>query len=265
MNYLLDKKLRQRKFLKLSLALPALIILIYFHAGIFRGLSSLSHAVFRPIFIFGNNTGGKFSSIGSFFSSRKSLTLANEQLKSELDATSAKLANYNSLLDDNNQLKEILGRKKDSAPRVLAGILSKPNQSPYDTLVIDVGDSNGVKKGDTVFALGNIPIGHVEMVYGSSSKIILFSSPGYKTDVIVPGKNIFAEAIGRGGGNFEILLPRDVSLERGAEITLPGINSYVVGIMEAVISDPRDSFQRALLVSPVNIQEIKFVEVELQK
>jgi len=34
------------------------------------------------------------------------------------------------------------------------------------------------------------------------------------------------------------------------------------GTVETIISDPRDSFQKALLVSPVNIQEIKFVEVE---
>jgi len=58
-------------------------------------------------------------------------------------------------------------------------------------------------------------------------------------------------------------LPRDFVLEKRTEIILPGITPYIVGIVETIISDPRDSFQKALLVSPVNIQELKFVEVEL--
>ena len=46
------------------------------------------------------------------------------------------------------------------------------------------------------------------------------------------------------------------------EVVLPGINSYVLGTISTIISDPRDSYQIALLASPVNIQQLKFVEVE---
>ena len=60
-----------------------------------------------------------------------------------------------------------------------------------------------------------------------------------------------------------MILPRDFVLEKGTEVVLPGITPYVIGIVQTIISDPRDSFQKALLSSPVNIQEIKFVEVEL--
>ena len=70
------------------------------------------------------------------------------------------------------------------------------------------------------------------------------------------------EAIGRGGGNFEMILLRDFVLKEGTEIVLPGIVPFVLGKVKAIISDPRDSFQKALLVSPVNIQEIRFVQVE---
>ena len=45
---------------------------------------------------------------------------------------------------------------------ILSAILSKPNQSPYDTLIIDVGTQEGLKTGDTVFALGNVPIGRID-------------------------------------------------------------------------------------------------------
>jgi len=75
-------------------------------------------------------------------------------------------------------------------------------------------------------------------------------------------RNIFMQVVGRGGGNFEIILPRDLIVQKGTEVVLPGIKPFVLGIVKSFISDPRDSFQKALLVSPVNIQEIKFVEVE---
>ena len=67
--------------------------------------------------------------------------------------------------------------------------------------------------------------------------------------------------IERGGGNFEMILPRDFILERGSVVTLPGIFPYVVAIVDTIISDPRDSFAKILLTSPINIQELKFVEV----
>ena len=48
----------------------------------------------------------------------------------------------------------------------------------------------------------------------------------------------------------------------GCQIVLPGINPYVLATVSTIISDPRKKKQKALLASPVNIQELKFVEVE---
>jgi hypothetical protein len=92
--------------------------------------------------------------------------------------------------------------------------------------------------------------------------VILFSNPREKTEVVVSGKNIFIELVGRGGGNFEMATSKDLVLDKGMEVVLPGINPYTVAIVEKNISDPRDSFDKVLLVSPINIQEIKFVQVE---
>src|SRR3989344_1361435 len=175
------------------------------------------------------------------------------------------MSNYNSILIENINLKEILGRKNEKTAMILAAVLSKPNQSPYDTIIIDAGTKQGLKTGDVIFALGNIPIGRVSNVYPNSSKVILFSNSGEKMQVVISGKDVFMEVVGRGGGNFEMILPRDFILVKGDQVVLPGITSYVLGIVETIISDPRDPFVKALLVSPANIQELKFVQVELQK
>ena len=107
--------------------------------------------------------------------------------------------------------------------------------------------------------------------YLEFSKVVLFSSSGEKTEVVISlgqnpvsgsNKNIFMDLVGRGGGNFEMVLPRDFTLTKDDKVVLPGISSYVVASVESTISDPRDPFMKALLVSPVNIQDLKFVEVE---
>lgn len=227
----------------------------------FDGLSYVSHKIFSPVLVVGNNLGQKFKTTFAYFASKNSLYKENQTLQAKINEEEARMENHNALLQENESLKETLGRKNEGVSMVLGAILSKPNQSPYDILLIDVGVNKGIKKGNVVFADGNLPIGRVETVYDNSSKVILFSSPRERTQVIV-GSNVFMELVGRGGGNFEMILPRDFMLKEGDQVILPGIRPYVVGTVEKIISDPRDAYLKALFLSPVNIQELKFVEVE---
>lgn len=262
MSYLLDKKTQRKKFLRIAFGVIFLIILVYFRSSIFSGLAYVAGGVFRPVLIAGNNIGEKFKNLGAYFASKKSLFLENENLKSQILASEADRANYASVVAENESLKEILGRKNEKKTTILASILAKPNQSLYDTLLIDVGISQEIKVGNIVFAGGNVPIGRVAEISANSAKVILFSNPGEKTQAIISEKNISLELVGRGGGNFEIIIPRDLTLQKGDQVVMPGLNPYLLAVVETIISDPRDPFTKALLVSPVNIQEIKFVEIE---
>ena len=225
----------------------------------------MSHIIFRPVLVLGNNFGDKFVNIKSYFISKNSLYLQNQNLQSKVTEDETRMSNYNSILAENINLKEILGRKGEKTVMILAAILSKPNQSLYNTLVIDTGINKDIKVGNIVFALGNVPIGRIAETYLNSSKVVLFSNAGEKTQIVISGKDIFLEVTGRGEGNFEMIMPQDFTLVKGDQVVLPGIVPYVLGIVETVIFDLRDPFVKALLVSPVNIQELKFVEVELQK
>jgi cell shape-determining protein MreC len=237
-------------------------LLFYFRASIFSGFSYVGLGVFRPVISVGNNLGEKLKSINAYFSSKDSLYRENEDLKLKLDSDRENRANYDSVVAENIELKDILGRKNEQVDMILGVVLAKPNQSIYDTLLIDIGINHGVKVGDKVFASGNIPIGTIREVYPSSAKVVLFSNSGEVTSVIVSGKNVSMELVGRGGGNFEMTMPRDFTLLKGDQVVLPSINNHVVAIVETIISDSRDAFQKAILVSPVNFQQLKFVQVE---
>ena len=259
MSYLLDKKLKRKKYSSIFFFLIMFVFLVYFRADFFYGLSQVTNFVFRPFLVLRTNIGNKFANTFSYFSSKQTLSKELEDLKSQLAFSEARMFNYDFILSENEKLKEILDRKNPETDMILAVILGKGDQSAYDTLIIDVGTKHGVNTGDMVYALGNVPVGRVGSVYEDSSRVILFTNAGEKTQVII--KEIFFELIGRGGGNFEMILPRDIVLNKGEFAILPGITPYVVGVVETIISDPRDSFKKALLTSPVNIEELKFVEI----
>lgn len=262
MSYLLDKKIKRRKTEKVILVTIAIILFFFFRNSIFKGFSFAFHFVSRPFLVLGNNIGNGFENLGVYFNTQKNLYLENEVLKFQLKENEAKMSNYNSVLDENEKMKEMMKRKNIGENFVLSVILAKPNRSFYDTLIIDTGLDDGISPGKRVFAYGYIPIGFVSEVYQNSAKIVLYSSPGEKTDVIISGSDVFIQIIGRGGGDFEMILPRDFSVQMGNEVVLPGIKSFVVAKIEKIISDPHDSFQKVLLKSPTNIFELKSVEVE---
>ena len=265
MNYLLDKKNKRKKIFYIIIFVFLFFLFFYFQTPLFNNLSSFSYFIFRPVLILQNKLGDTFHNFNTVFTFKNSLKKQNEELQLKLLENNALLLNYNSILNENVQIKEILGRKNEKTNFLLSAILFQPNQSPYDTLVIDVGLVDGVEVGDLVFALGNIPIGHIVVAHTNSSKVVLLSNSGNITEVTLVGKNVLMQLIGRGGGNFEMILPRDFILEQNSLVVLPGIYSYVVAIVQTTISDPRDSFTKSLLTSPVNVQELKFVEVKLSK
>ena len=261
MNYLLDKKAKNKKITQIVLIGLFLLFVIYFRNPIYKGLASIAQTVFHPVIFLGDNASKRFSGMKYFFKSKQSLFDENNDLKNKLNEASAKVSSFETILNENKELKESMGRANIETEFILGVIISKPINSLYDTLLIDAGENDGVQVGKDVFAFGNIPIGKISEVYDKTSKVLLFSSPGEKTEVILPGRNIYETIGGRGGGNFELSLVRDITLSPGEELVLPGINPYVIARVETVISDPRDSFQKVLLVSPVNIQELKFVEI----
>lgn len=192
--------------------------------------------------------------------SKRSLALDNASLRQK-NAEQENLAAVNKALEkENADLKFLLGRT-DSTDRILASVLSKPNVSPYDTLVIDVGTNNGVHVGDRVIALGDFVVGFVSNVYPTTAQVTFFSSPGQKTEVKIGEAGIGATAEGRGGNNFAAALPRDTIVAKGDVVTLASFDTQVFAVVESVLSNSTDAFKTVLFKNPVNIFTIDWVEV----
>jgi cell shape-determining protein MreC len=180
----------------------------------------------------------------------------------EITALRLSMSDYQILKKENEDLKELLGRLPISKDFVLGNILTKPNHSPYDTIVIDIGSSDNVSEGSLVYANGNIPIGNIGKVYEKTSLVTLYSNPGQKTEGFMDITNASVLLTGRGGGNFEMIIPVDLTAEKGTVIFLPGNNSEILALVDEIISRPSDPFKKVILSSPVNIQNLKWIQVK---
>ncbi len=208
--------------------------------------------------------GEQFSSfntqLSSIFYSKSSLLEENETLKKEIRDISLKLLDRNLLYEENLSLKERLGRS-ENVQTVVARVIARPPQSLYDTLVVDAGSKEGIKVGEKVLYGDNIMIGEIAEVFEKNSKVKLFSSSGENINVTVGKQAVPALAVGAGGGNFEIKIPRNTPVSLGDSILAPSIMPHLLGVIEYMEPKESDPFERILFKSPISPLEIETVEI----
>ena len=76
---------------------------------------------------------------------KSSIAALNENLLKENADLKLGMIDYQILKDENIQLKELLGRIRPKNDFILANILTKPNISPYDTIIVDIGSDNNIQ------------------------------------------------------------------------------------------------------------------------
>ncbi len=251
------KRQKSRKFFWFLL----LVLILFFYSNIISLLGGVFEFVAYPVWITKSELSERAINPLGFANSKKSLLVSVNQLKKEKKELELMLEDRNLLLKENLELKEILDRK-EGRDLLLASVLAKPNISIYDSLVLDAGSNLGVKKGDRVFADGNILIGEIEEAQNKTSRTKLYSSADEKTDVYVGLNNVLAIAIGQGGGNFIIQLPKDLDIQVDDPVFVAGISSSSIGLVVEINTTPTDSFQTLLVKSNVNLFELGWVQVE---
>jgi cell shape-determining protein MreC len=222
--------------------------------------SQIAQAVAVPLWKAESFVGSPFVFIENRFTSQQKLIEKNVELESQLNSVAGEIADRNALADQNEMLKTMLGRTNKSNT-LLAAVLSRPDQTPYDTLIVDAGSNFGIKQGDEVLADNTILIGSISAVYSNSSQVTLFSAPNEKIPVSVGASHIATTAIGQGGGNFIITLPRGVAVKEGDTISAPDLTVQVFGTVSTIEMTNNDSFQTIRFNSPITISQLALVTI----
>ncbi len=185
------------------------------------------------------------------------------RLRTQVAVLEAKLADRDALYKETLDLKERLGRSDVPGTRILAGVLLSPPWSPYDTLVVDAGEAQGIKLGDLVYAGGQTLIGHVTEVYATTARVELFSAPGATYQATLRGEIPMALE-GQGGGSLRAEIPAATSVAVGDTVELPGIWGGLVGHVSATDARAGESFIVIYMQLPVNPSSLSVLEIQPQ-
>ena len=189
-------------------------------------------------------------------------TAENKVLMDKVRTLEWELASAERLIEDMKEISEVFVETGVDLTKIPAvRVIKKPPSLPYDVLVLGAGNNISINKGDKILAQGDIVIGEIYDVYEHISTAILYSSPGNSIDVLLGSSALALEARGRGGGVYQIQVPRGVDVSEGDYVAIQSSYPNFLGEIAAVFSEPTDPFKTAIFSMPVNIFEIKWVRV----
>lgn len=194
------------------------------------------------------------------FLSKHELEAENRALREENARLAIRAALYNELAAERDRLFERFGREP-SASGVLARVIAAPSRSPYDVFLVDAGSADGVAEGDEAWFDTTLMLGTVESMSPHAARVRLFSSPGVESAVSVGTSTALFVATGLGGGVFELRIPKDISIEVGDALLLPGEGHGALGFVREVVAHDADSFQTVRAALSVNLFETREVVI----
>ncbi|MFA6006859.1 MAG: rod shape-determining protein MreC [Candidatus Paceibacterota bacterium] len=208
--------------------------------------------------------------------SKENLMTENEALRTDIELSRERLSYLSVLTSENNELKNLLSRRKDTvfssttpwtlcaptANSIGALVLLSPERSYYASMLIDVGSTDGISRGDKVYSFGDIVLGSVSDVYTSSSRVILYSAAKVTTSVFLGEEHVSVNIQGDGDGTFIASLPKNIKINVLDEATLPTEKPTLVARVEQVKKTEDAPFETIYLKSPVNLHTLKWVYVD---
>ncbi len=193
-----------------------------------------------------------------YFHTQATLVSENASLREKVASLEIELSARTA--DSGNSLLEMVGRTRTSTG-ITTAVLTHPPQSPYDFLVVDAGERDGVVSGARVTLPEGPEVGTVFQTSSNSSRVKLFSASGEKTNAVLERHQVSVVLEGVGAGNFNISVPRETEVVVGDRIISPGLDSTLMAVVEDIKLSSTDSFKEVLAKSPVNIFSVRFVKI----
>lgn len=200
------------------------------------------------------------NSMRTYFIGMETMRTEREMLQNSLTQREEELSILRGSVTDYEALYNLREQAPESA--IMSAVMLTPSQSPYDSLVIDRGEKDGVKIGAIVYANEGRPIGTVTRTLVRSAVVALFSSPGVETNVFVRGADVHAKATGLGGGSLSVLLAHGSKVEEGDAVLMPSLSPSVIGIVEWIDTDPAAPGIIVTVSQEDTLSSLRFVAVD---
>jgi cell shape-determining protein MreC len=197
----------------------------------------------------------------SRFGDAAALTIQNEKLQEE----NAALASENqALIQKEAELTRLIGStalSKIVPFSVLAGVVARPPESPYDTLILDKGTHNGVVVGQGAFGPGGVPIGLITVALPDFSRVTLFSAAGMTVIGSAGDTAVPVTLVGSGAGTLSASLSRASGVVVGDTVSVPGPGTLPLGTVVRIDGDPSSPSMTLRIQPIVNLFSIAWVSL----
>lgn len=211
-------------------------------------------SVFTPVFGISEAFTEKSHAFFSSFGDTAALALQNEKLAEE----NRILILQNLALQDKTNT---LSRLTADGGGIRAGVVARPPQSPYDTLVLAGGSDDGIELGMEAFSAGNVPLGVVTSVLPAFTRVTLFSSPSLNTAGWVGEKKLPITIVGAGAGTMQASVARSAGIVAGDVVFVPGPGMLAIGTVVRADSDRASPSVTLRIVPAANLFSTAWVSL----
>lgn len=216
---------------------------------------------FAPVFYGANILATQSHFILSSFGDTAALAVRNEQLVNENTA----LTNENQALiikiKSLSELFDSSATNRTNTFEILAGVVARPPESPYDTLVLAAGTKEGITLGMEVFGSGGVPLGIISSVLPDFSRATLFSAPNMMIHGWVGEGNLPITIQGSGAGVMSASLARSADIVIGDTVFAPGPGALPMGSVTRIDNDPTAPELVLRIMPALNLFSITWVVV----
>ncbi len=141
---------------------------------------------------------------------RNALQLKNQQLENRLLRQQVRLSQFESLQDENQRLRSLLGARSGLRVQTMVAELMAVDLDPYShRVIIDRGETDGLKAGMVVLDAGGV-MGQIDIASPETAKVILISDPDHALPVQVARTGM--RSIAFGTGDTSVLMLPNVSI-----------------------------------------------------
>ena len=225
---------------------------IYIGRGIVGGIAA---AVVEPVYMVESRLTDPL-----YRSDKETLRARIITLEEELRGRGMESQEVTVLRSENEELRQLLGRSTEGE-RIAVSVIAQPPMLPYDAVLIDGGRAEGIEEGAVAYHYGDRAIGMVSRVYGHTSLVTLFSTPGVSTTVYILGPDIFTTAYGVGDGTIRVSVPQDIVLHEGDVVVLPALDGGILGSITTLDKVPTEPEQHGYVVGEASLQSLRALSV----
>ncbi len=246
---------KSRKF-KIAAAVTALILIISIVARVAGGMlapqSNLLGTLVAPIQKMVTAISSSIKDFSETLRGSEALILENSQLKEQINNLNGKVAEYDTLKNENEFYKDYLGIKASNPDFVFcdAVIISRDTTDTFGGFTIDKGSLDGVEQYDPVITSAGL-IGYVESVGLTSSKV---------TSVLSP--NISVAAVDSRTGDSGVISGSVDSVAKGYTKLSRLQRSAAVAVGDYIVTAGGGVFPKGLLIGKIkNISQDEYTSV----